>query len=39
VSEDDNNIIMYATKDIVVCEEFFTNYGKNYWASKNNKVD
>lgn len=39
VSEDDNNIIMYATKDIVIGEEFFTNYGKNYWASKNNKVD
>ena len=30
---------MNSIEDIVIGEEFFTNYGKNYWASKNNKVD
>lgn len=39
VSDDDNNVTMYATKDIANGEEFFTNYGDNYWASKNNKVE
>ena len=39
VSQDDNNITMYATKDIASGEEFFTSYGDNYWASnKTNKV-
>ena len=39
VSDDDNNITMYATKDIAQGEEFFTSYGENYWASKTNKVE
>jgi hypothetical protein len=39
VSDDDNNITMYATKDIARGEEFFTSYGENYWASKNKKVE
>ena len=39
VTDDDNNITMYATKDIANGEEFFTSYGENYWASKNNKVE
>jgi SET domain-containing protein len=40
VSKDDNNITMYATKDIASGEEFFTSYGENYWASnKANKVE
>jgi hypothetical protein len=39
VSPDDNYITMYATKDIASGEEFFTNYGENYWAyNKTNKV-
>lgn len=39
VSKDDNNVTMYATKDIAQGEEFFTSYGDNYWASKKNKVE
>ena len=39
VSDDDNNITMYATKDIAQGEEFFTSYGEKYWASKTNKVE
>ena len=36
VSEDDNYITMYATKDITKGEEFFTSYGENYWKNKSN---
>jgi SET domain-containing protein len=35
VSKDDNNIIMYAIKDIKKGEELYSNYGDNYWSNKN----
>ena len=38
VSKDDNTLSFYAIKPIKKGEELYTNYGKGYWANKNNKV-
>lgn len=38
VGKDDNTIIMYAIKPIKKGEEFYSNYGNQYWSNKNNKL-
>ena len=38
VSKDDNTITFYAIKPIKKGEELYTNYGKEYWNNKINKV-
>ena len=38
VSPDNSTVSMYAIRDIKKGEELFSNYGEEYWNSKNNKV-
>jgi hypothetical protein len=38
VAPDNSTVTMYAIRDIKKGEELFSNYGEEYWKSKNNKV-
>lgn len=39
VGNDDQNIEMFLVKDVKKGEEFLTNYGYNYWASRKGTID
>lgn len=37
--DDDNNVVLVATRDINSNEEIFTGYGKKYWEKNKYRVD